>query len=95
VNFAPDPDDPEPEEEGFTFPPDVATALNIYRHEEIERMRSGNPWTDEDWATGKARKIADGSLDRKKQSGFYVNISRTGQAGLHPGLITRPFSGIT
>ena len=60
----------------------------IYRHEEIERLRSGNPWKDADWATGNVRKIADGSLDRKKQSAFYVDIT-TGEIGLHPGLITR------
>jgi AbiV family abortive infection protein len=88
-NLSPDPDDPEPVEEDFHFPPDVATALNIYRHEEIERLRSGNPWLDADWATGKARKIADGSLDRKKQSALYVDVSKTGEIGLHPGLITR------
>ena len=88
-NFLTDPDDPEPIESDFVFPPDVAKALNIYRHEEIERVRSGNPWKDADWATGKARKIADGSLDRKKQSAFYVDITKTGGIGLHPGLITR------
>lgn len=88
-NFLPDPDDPEPVEPHVPFPPDVATALNIYRHEEIERLRSGNPWKDADWATGRARKIADGSLDRKKQSAIYVHIGKTGEVGLHPGLITR------
>jgi AbiV len=89
-NFRPDPDDPEPVEEPFSFPGDVAQALNIYRHEQIEKLRSeGDPWVDADWATGKARKIADGSLDRKKQSGFYVDVTKTGEIGLHPGLITR------
>jgi hypothetical protein len=87
-NFRPDPDDPEPVEEPFSFPGDVAQALNIYRHEQIEKLRSeGDPWVDADWATGKARKIADGSLDRKKQSGFYVDVTKTGEIGLHPGLI--------
>jgi hypothetical protein len=71
------PDDPEPIEEDFRFPPDVATALNIYRFEELERLRSGSPWQDAEWATGTARKIADGSLDRKKQSALYVDISKT------------------
>jgi HEPN superfamily AbiV-like protein len=85
----PDPDDPEPKEPDISFPFDVADALNIYRHEEIERLRCGYAWRDEDWATGKARKIADGLLDRKKQSAFYVDISKSGQVGLHPGLITR------
>jgi len=86
---SPDPNDPEPVQEAVYFPDDVAAALNIYRHEEIERIRCGHPWKDEDWATGKARKIADGSLDRKKQSGFYVDVTKTGEIGLHPGLITR------
>jgi hypothetical protein len=76
-------------EEEFVFPADVATALNIYRHEEIERFRSGYPWKDPDWGDGKARKIADGLLDRKKQSAFYVDITKTGAIGLNPGLITR------
>ena len=88
-NFSPDPNDPEPVEEEFHFPSEVAAALNIYRHEEIERLRLGDPWKDKAWATGTARKIADGSLDRKKQSGFYVNITKTGQVGPHPGQITR------
>lgn len=88
-NFLPDPDDPEPIEAEFLFPSDVAAALNIFRHEEIERLRSGDPCKDAEWASGKARKIADGSLDRKKQSAFYVDITKTGEIGLHPGLITR------
>jgi AbiV family abortive infection protein len=72
----------------FHFPIDVAAALNIYRHEEIERIRSGDPWKDDDWVTGNARKIADGSLDRKKQAALYVHITKSGDVGLHPGLIT-------
>jgi AbiV family abortive infection protein len=88
-NFAPDPNDPEPVEPGVSFPSDVATALNIYRHEEIERLGRGDPWRDADWSTGQARKIADGLLDRKKQSALYVHITKTGAVGLHPGLVTR------
>lgn len=84
----PDPDDPEPMEEEFTFPDDVASALNIYRFEVIERFRSGFPQREPDWSTGNARRIADGLLDRKKQSALYVNIGKTGEVGLHPGLIT-------
>ena len=68
---------------------DVATALNIYRHEEIDRLRCGYPWRDADWSTGQARKITDGSLDRKKQSALYVHIKKSGEVGLHPGLVTR------
>jgi AbiV family abortive infection protein len=88
-HFEPDPNDPEPVEPELAFPPDIATALNIYRHEEIERLRRGFPLRDADWSTGPARKIADGALDRKKQSALYVDIGKTGEIGLHPGLITR------
>ena len=88
-NLTPDPNDPEPVKPDSPFPADVATALNIYRHEEIERLRHGYPWKDPDWSTGKARKLADGLLDRKKQSALYVHITKTGEVGLHPGHITR------
>ena len=74
--LAPDPDDPKPIEPEIVFPAEVANALNIYRHEEIERFsKSGNPWRDTEWSSGKARKIADGLIDQKKQSAFYVNVN--------------------
>jgi hypothetical protein len=84
-----DPNDPKPPETNVPFTNDVATALNIFRHEEIERFRTGQPWTDDDWANGAARKVADGELDRKKQTAFYVDISKTGEVGLHPDLVSR------
>ena len=78
-NILPDPDDPEPIEPDISFPLDVATALNIYRHEEIEIK----VWECmEGCGVGnRARKIADGSLDRKKQSALYVDITKTGEIG--------------
>lgn len=85
----PDPSDPEPVEQEIPFPADVAAALNIYRHEQIERMRTGFPWKDEEWSEGAARKVADGWLDRQKQSALYVDITKTGEVGLHPALITK------
>ncbi len=89
-DYVRDPADPEPVEEEFLFPREVADALNIYRHIEIEKLRpSGNPWLDEEWTAGNAGKIAQGSLDRKKQSALYVDIGKTGEVGVHPGLITR------
>jgi AbiV family abortive infection protein len=88
-NLRPDPNDPDPIEEEFHLPADVATALNIYRFEELEKLKSGYAWRDADWAKGKARKVADGALDRKKQSALYVDVTETGEVGLHPGLITR------
>ena len=84
-----DPNDPEPKHPDIPFPPEVAKALNIYRHEQIERLRAGTPWTDPDWAGGVARQVADGAVDRKKQSALYVNIGKTGVVGLQPESITR------
>jgi AbiV family abortive infection protein len=86
-DYKPDPNDPDPTDP--YFPDDVATALNIYRHEKIERLGSRHPWRDEDWSTGEARKIAEGSLDQKEQSGFYVDVTETGEIGMHPDLVTR------
>lgn len=88
-NLLPDPEDPEPVESAVSFPADVANALNIYRHEQIEKLGSREAWKADDWATGNAREIANGLLDRKKQSGFYVDVTKTGELGLRPGLITR------
>jgi AbiV family abortive infection protein len=83
-------EDPELVDPDVPFPSDVADALNIFRYEEVERFRKfGSPWKDPEWATGNARRVADGFLDRRKQSALYVDISKTGQVGLHPGLITR------
>jgi AbiV family abortive infection protein len=89
-DFSHHPEDPQPLEPEIVLPQEVSNALNIFRHEEVERFRNtGEPWKDPEWAHGDARKIADGFLDRRKQSGFYVAISKTGQVGMHPGLIRR------
>lgn len=85
----PDPNDPVHVEQEIQFPADVASALNIYRHEQIEQMRGGFQWKDPEWSQGEARKVADGWLDRRKQSALYVDITKTGEVGLHPGLITK------
>ncbi|MFY9619182.1 MAG: AbiV family abortive infection protein [Pyrinomonadaceae bacterium] len=63
-------------ESGNKLTPDVADALNIIRHERIPRQ---GPWA---WTGGdvdppcdrNARRIADGLIDRKKQSAFYVGV---------------------
>ena len=88
-DFAPDRNDPEPSEPDVPFPADVAKALNIYRHEKIERlMQHDVPRKGADWSTGQARELANGSLDHQKQSALYVAITKTGGVGSHPGLIT-------
>jgi AbiV family abortive infection protein len=89
-DFSDHPEDPEPLDPEVVLPQEVSNALNIFRHEEVERFRNlGTPWKDPEWAHGDARKLADGFLDRRKQAAFYVDISKTGQVGMHPGLITR------
>ncbi len=87
--FLPDQSDPEPNEPEVAFSEDVATALNIYRHDKIERMKSGQAFDDVDWSNGRARSMADGVLDKKKQSGFYVDIAKNGDFHSHPKQVTR------
>ena len=76
------------ERDALRFGPDIASALNIYRHEEIERLGRRLPWRDEEWKHGRARKLADGLLDKKKQSALYVRIGKSGHVTSHPGQIT-------
>jgi len=84
-----DPDDAEPTRGEIERPGDVSDALNIYRHIEIERLAKGWPWSDPEWLNGNAAKAAQGSVEKKKQAAWYVDISKTGQVGLHPGPISR------
>jgi AbiV family abortive infection protein len=65
------------------LPPDVATAMNIFRHEMIERIGRRHPERYDDWR-GPARKLAEGKLDRKKQSALYVRIGRDGSLASEP-----------
>jgi AbiV family abortive infection protein len=81
--------DQEPSPPDVPLPAEVTKAINIFRHEQIERLRNGVPRTDGDWANGAARKVAEGSIDKKKQSALYVHVGKTGAVGLHPGQITR------
>ena len=59
------------------LPPDVATAMNIYRHELIERIGRRYPERYGEWS-GRARKLADGQRDRRKQAALYVRIGEDG-----------------
>jgi AbiV family abortive infection protein len=65
------------------LPPHVATAMNIYRHEMIERIGRRYPERCDDWR-GPARKLADGKLDRKKQTALYVHIGWDGSLASEP-----------
>lgn len=53
------------------------------------RLKPGNSRRGANWSTGKTRKVANGARDRKKQSALYVDVTKTGEIGMHPGKITR------
>lgn len=72
------------------LPPDVATAMNIYRHEMIERIGRRFPERQSDWR-GQARKLADGQRDRKKQNAFYVAVGEDGSVGSEPSTSPEEF----
>jgi AbiV family abortive infection protein len=76
-------------ENAIRFPENVAAAINIYRHEKIEKLRNGDPLRDDSWAKGEARKAADGRLDARKQSALYVDVDRNGAVSDHPGRVTK------
>jgi hypothetical protein len=72
------------------LPPDVATAMNIYRHEMIERIGGRSPERYSDWR-GRARKVAQGHRDRKKQMALYVCVRRDGDVESHPSTSVEAF----
>lgn len=65
------------------LPRDVATAMNIYRHELIERIGRRYPDRRAEWS-GIARKLADGQRDRRKQAALYVRIGDDGSLSSEP-----------
>ena len=70
-------------------PNHVATAINILRHEKLEKFKSG--WSDKEpeWK-GISRKVAEGWRDREKQRSLYIGISKDGWIdSFHPALTTR------
>ena len=72
-----------------TFPPYVADAMNIYRHEKIGQWKSRNwVWSEPPEYDATAKKVADGNLDRKKQNALYVRLTRTGEIANLPSGVT-------
>lgn len=65
------------------LPPVVATAMNIYRHELIERIGKRHPERYKEWR-GRARKVAEGLRDRRKQAALYVRIGHDGSPSSEP-----------
>jgi len=78
------------QEESQHLPPDVAIAMNIYRHEMIERI--GGRYTERypEWG-GRARRIAKGNRDRKKQSALYVDLHKDGGVASEPPVSSEAF----
>jgi AbiV family abortive infection protein len=70
------------------IPHDVAVAINILRHEKIERMRTGYSWPDPE-DSGPSRKIAEGLRDRAKHRALYVGVTQTGWPESLPTRVTR------
>jgi AbiV family abortive infection protein len=65
------------------LPAGVATAMNIYRHEMIERIGGRNPERYSGWR-GAARNLAGGNRDRREQRALYVGIREDGDVGSQP-----------
>lgn len=70
------------------IPHDVAVAINILRHEKIERLRTGYSWADPE-DSGLSRKVAEGLRDRAKQRALYVGVTQTGWPESLPTRLTR------
>ncbi len=67
-------------ESGHNIPRHIADALNIIRHEKVPRQGEWSWTADGDPPCDvHARRIADGLIDREKQSALYVAISKNGR----------------
>jgi AbiV family abortive infection protein len=72
------------------LPPNVAIAMNIFRHEMIERIGGRSPDHYPEWG-GAARRIAKGKRDRKKQAALYVDIRDDGGVASEPTMSVQEF----
>ncbi len=78
---------PQPPLGSSGLPPEVAKAMNIYRHEMLEGNSRGSSIPDAEW-NGEARSVAKGKRDRRKQDALYIGIGRKG------GVTSRPSTSI-
>jgi AbiV family abortive infection protein len=72
-----------PESTVVQLPDEVAKAVNIYRHEVLERFAGRGPYRFPEW-DGLARRIAKGQRERKKQAALYVGIAEDGSVSSQP-----------
>jgi AbiV family abortive infection protein len=78
------------------FPPHIADAINIIRHEKASKYGGRNDWIDEDDppCDQTARRVADGYVDKMKQDALYVNIGKAGSVISSPLRITSEIAGV-
>lgn len=70
------------------FRRDVADAMNILRHEKVERWKSKNWfWAEEPTYDPTAKSMADGSFDREKQDALYVRVGGDGSLASTPASV--------
>jgi hypothetical protein len=77
-------------DDSLHLPANVAIAMNICRHEMIERIGGRSPDHYPEW-DGTARRIAKGKRDRKKQAALYVEIRDDGGAASEPTMSVQEF----
>ncbi len=65
------------------LPAEVAWAVNILSHKKLDQLLHGYALPEPEWS-GKARKLAEGMLDRQKQAALYVSVSPKGRLGRGP-----------
>ena len=77
-------------DDSLHLPANVAIAMNIFRHEMIERIGGRSPDHYPEWG-GPARRIAKGKRDRKKQAALYVDIRDDGGVASVPTMSAQEF----
>ena len=70
-------------DDSLHLPANVAIAMNIFRHEMIERIGGREPDRYPEWG-GSARRVAKGKRDKKKQAALYVDIREDGGVASEP-----------
>ena len=66
------------------LPPNVADALNIFRHEKLGRWESNSWfWSEPIEYDAQAKKVANGQIDKYKQRQLYVDIKKDGSFLTH------------
>lgn len=78
---------------GHRLPPEIASAINILRHEKIGRWESDKwVWEEEPEYERSILRIADGKRDRIKQDALYVSLGRDGRVVSTPSGVTQASS---